>query len=215
LNLLTTSPDGSATRLILAHGAGAPMTSPFMEEISALLAARGISVTRFEFAYMAARREGARKPPPKAERLVSEYAEVVASVAKSLASGHRLLIGGKSMGGRVATLLADDLFREHRIAGCVCLGYPFHPPKKPDDLRTAHLLRLSCPTLIVQGERDPFGTESEVPGYGLSSSIKLHWATDGDHDLTPRKSSGATHEGNLEAAADAIAKFCGRKTKAR
>jgi predicted alpha/beta-hydrolase family hydrolase len=140
---------------------------------------------------------------------------VVASVAKSLAPGQRLFIGGKSMGGRVATLIADDLFREHRIAGCVCLGYPFHPPKKPDDLRTAHLQRLTCPTLIVQGERDPFGTESEVEHYGLSSTITLHWATDGDHDLAPRKSSGATHESNLEAAADAIARFCGSHTNAR
>ena len=191
------------------------MTSPFMEEISELLAARGISVTRFEFAYMAARREGARKPPPKAERLISEYAEVVASVAKSLARGQRLLIGGKSMGGRVATMLADDLFREHRIAGCVCLGYPFHPPKKPDDLRTAHLLKLACPTLIVQGERDPFGTESDVKDYALSPAIKLHWAKDGDHDLSPRKSSGATHEGNLEDAADTIADFCSSHRKSR
>lgn len=215
MNLLTTGPKRAATQLILAHGAGAPMTSPFMDEIAALLAARRIGVTRFEFAYMAARREGARKPPPKAERLVSEYAEVVAVVAKTLAPGQRLLIGGKSMGGRVGTLIADDLFREHRIAGCVCLGYPFHPPKKPQDLRTAHLQRLSCPTLIVQGERDPFGAESEVQGYGLSPAITLHWATDGDHDLAPRKSSGATHESNLDAAADAIADFCSSHKKSR
>lgn len=209
MNLLTTAPDSAEIHLILAHGAGAPMTSPFMDEIAALLAARGLCVTRFEFAYMAARREGARKPPPKAERLVSEYAEVVSAVTNTLAPGQRLFIGGKSMGGRVATMIADDLFREHRISGCVCLGYPFHPPKKPEDLRTAHLQRLACPTLIIQGERDAFGTPNEVNGYALSPVITLHWAPDGDHDLAPRKSSGATHEGNLETAANAIADFCG------
>jgi hypothetical protein len=179
-----------------------------METITALLAEREIRVTRFEFAYMAARREGARKPPPKAERLVAEYRAVVDAVSQKLGSKQRLFIGGKSMGGRVASLIAGELYGERRISGCVCLGYPFHPPKKPDDLRTAHLVDLACPTLIVQGERDPFGPRSEVESYKLSRSIIYHWATDGDHDLSPRKSSGATHDGNLDAAADAIAAFC-------
>jgi hypothetical protein len=93
------------------------------------------------------------------------------------------------------------------VSGLVCLGYPFHPPEKPDQLRTAHLGELACPTLIVQGERDPFGTREEIAGYRLSKAIGVYWATDGDHDLKPRKSSGATHAGNLAAAADAIAAF--------
>lgn len=206
MNFLTTGPAAAGLHLILAHGAGAPMTSPFMERMAALLAHRDICVTRFEFAYMAARRQGVRKPPPKAERLVSEYRQVVETVSRG--AKQHLFVGGKSMGGRVASLIADELYAERLVSGCICLGYPFHPPKKPVDLRTAHLIDLTCPVLIVQGERDPFGPRSEVDSYKLSRSITYHWATDGDHDLAPRKSSGATHHGNLEAAADAIAGFC-------
>ena len=89
----------------------------------------------------------------------------------------------------------------------MCLGYPFHPPKKPDQLRTAHLEQLACPALIVQGERDPFGTRAEVEAMRLSPAIRLHWAGDGDHDLGPRGASGFTRKGNLAAAADAMAEF--------
>ncbi len=111
------------------------------------------------------------------------------------------------MGGRVASLVADELHAAGRIAGLVCLGYPFHPPNKPEQLRTAHLERLACPALIVQGERDPFGGRAEVEGYALSAAIRFHWASDGDHDLGPRGGSGFTRKGNLAAAADAIAAF--------
>jgi predicted alpha/beta-hydrolase family hydrolase len=118
-----------------------------------------------------------------------------------------VLIGGKSMGGRVASLVADELHAAGSIVGLVCLGYPFHPPNKPAQLRTAHLERLACPALIVQGERDPFGGRAEVEGYALSAAIRLHWASDGDHDLGPRGASGFTRKGNLAAAADAVAAF--------
>jgi uncharacterized protein len=215
VNLLATGPTGTDIHLILAHGAGAPMTSPFMDAAAALLAERDICVTRFEFAYMAARREGARKPPPKAERLVEEYRACVETVSQKLMPSQHLFIGGKSMGGRVASLIAGALYGERVISGCICLGYPFHPPKKPDELRTAHLIDTVCPTLIVQGERDPFGPRGEVESYTLSRAIDFHWATDGDHDLSPRKSSGATHVGNLEAAADAIADFCKKRAHVR
>jgi hypothetical protein len=117
------------------------------------------------------------------------------------------LIGGKSLGGRVASLVADRLFADRRISALVCLGYPFHPPGKPERLRTAHLAALVCPTLIIQGERDPFGAREEVESYALSAAIRIHWAADGDHDLGPRGGSGFTRRGNLEAAADAIADF--------
>jgi uncharacterized protein len=180
------------------------MDSPFLENFAGLLAARGIATLRFEFAYMAARRQGgSRKPPPRAERLTDEYRAAVAA----LPNGAPLLIGGKSMGGRVASLVADELYAQERIAGLVCLGYPFHPPKKPDQLRTAHLAGLACPALIVQGERDPFGSRSEVEALGLSAAIRFHWVGDGDHDLGPRGGSGFTRKGNLAGAADAIAAF--------
>ena len=204
----TEGPPAAKCHLLLAHGAGAPMTSPFLETMTRLLTERGLAVSRFEFAYMAARREGGkRRPPPKAERLVDEYVAAVATLRSRLSPGQALLIGGKSMGGRVASLAADTLFGDGAIAGLVCLGYPFHPPGKPDNLRTAHLERLRCPALIVQGERDPFGGRAEVEGYKLAPAIRLHWAGDGDHDLGPRGGSGFTRAGNLAAAADAVSAF--------
>jgi len=201
---LITGPKDARVRFLCAHGAGKGMESPFLDTVADLLGERDIAVWRFEFGYMAARRDGgSRKPPPKAERLMDEYRAAVAELPR----GGSVLIGGKSMGGRVASLVADELFGLGRIAGLVCLGYPFHPPKAPEKLRTAHLEALACPALIVQGERDPFGTRAEVEAFRLSSAIRLHWADDGDHDLGPRGASGFTRKGNLTAAADAIAAF--------
>jgi predicted alpha/beta-hydrolase family hydrolase len=184
------------------------METSFLETTAGLMAERGVAVLRFEFGYMAGRRSGGpKRPPPKAERLVDEYRAAVAAVPP----GPPLLIGGKSMGGRVASLVADDLHAAGRIAGLVCLGYPFHPPNRPGQLRTAHLEGLACPALIVQGERDPFGSRAEVEalaGAGrLSRVIRFHWAGDGDHDLGPCGGSGYTRKGNLAAAADAVAAF--------
>lgn len=211
---LQSGPHDARVRFLMAHGAGAGMETPFLGAFANLLADRDIATLRFEFAYMAARRSGGpRKPPPKAERLVDEYRAAVAAALgqDQAASGARLLIGGKSMGGRVASLLADELHAASRIAGLVCLGYPFHPPGKPDQLRTAHLRHLTCPTLIVQGERDPFGSRAEaeslIEAGALSPDIRFHWAGDGDHDLGPRGGSGFTRKGNLAAAADAVAAF--------
>jgi predicted alpha/beta-hydrolase family hydrolase len=202
--LLAAGPASARTRYLFSHGAGADMETPFMRAIADLLAERGVATFRFEFAYMAARREtGAKKPPPRAERLADEYRAAVAAIPK----GSRPLIGGKSMGGRVASLVADELHAQGLIAGLVCLGYPFHPPKKPEQLRTAHLEGLKCPALIVQGDRDPFGSRGEIEAMTLSPVIRFHWASDGDHDLGPRGSSGYTRKGNLAAAADAIVDF--------
>jgi predicted alpha/beta-hydrolase family hydrolase len=180
------------------------METPFLATMATLLAERGIATWRFEFGYMQARRQGgARKPPPRAERLVEEYRAAVAGVP----AGAPLLIGGKSMGGRVASLVADELVGAGAVAGLVCLGYPFHPPNRPEQLRTAHLEGLACPALIVQGERDPFGPRQEVEAMHLAPAIRFHWAGDGDHDLGPRGGSGFTRKGNLAAAADAVAAF--------
>lgn len=179
-----------------------------MNGIAALLVERGIRVARFEFAYMAGRRDGVRKPPPRAETVMGEYREVVAQLG---ARQHPLLIGGKSMGGRVASMVADELHRDARITGLVCLGYPFHPLGKPAQLRTAHLAHLETPALICQGTRDPFGTRDEVAGYDLSPAIELRWLEDGDHELRPRKAvSGFTFGEHLAAAADAVAEFAAR-----
>jgi hypothetical protein len=180
------------------------MGTPFLETVARLLSERGIAVLRFEFTYMASRgRTGSRGRVPRADSLVEEYRAAVAGVP----GGAPLLIGGKSMGGRVASLLAGELHAAGTIAGLVCLGYPFHPPNKRDQLRTAHLQDLACPALIVQGERDPFGSRAEVEALSLSPAIRFHWAGDGDHDLGPRGGSGYTRKGNLAAAADAVAEF--------
>lgn len=171
-----------------------------MNAIAAVLAGVGFRVARFEFAYMAARRQGSRKPPPKAELLSDLYLAAI----DALALPGPLFIGGKSMGGRVASMIADPLHTQDRIAGLLCLGYPFHPPNKPQQLRTAHLETLSTPCLICQGTRDSFGTSEEVSTYPLSGQIELLWLEDGDHDLKPRrKLTGLSHADNLETMARA------------
>lgn len=201
MNLLRGGPADAAAAIVLAHGAGAPMDSGFMNDFAKGLAERGLRVIRFEFAYMAARRTGeGRKPPPRAERVMGEYRDLV----ESLEEGRPLFIGGKSMGGRVASMVADELFAAKKIAGLVCLGYPFHPPGRLERLRTAHLEALSVPALICQGTRDPFGMHDEVAGYALSKAISIHWLEDGDHDFRPRRESGRTAKQNLSDAADAV-----------
>jgi predicted alpha/beta-hydrolase family hydrolase len=201
-------PANASVTVLLAHGAGAPMDSAAMTAAAKALTAEGLRVARFEFGYMASRRTGERRPPPKAETVMSEYVEAI----DALMSKGRLIIGGKSMGGRVASMIADEMHAADRIAGLVCLGYPFHPPGKPEQLRTAHLKDLACPTLIVQGERDPFGSRAEVESLveagALAPAIRFHWAGDGDHDLGPRGGSGFTRKANLAAAADAVAAWC-------
>ena len=197
--LIDGAPGGFAT-MVLAHGAGAAMDAPFMQKIAALLAERGLCVVRFEFPYMARRRrEGRRAPPDRMPLLEASFRDVVAAVR----GDSPLIVAGKSMGARVATQLADEL-----AARCaVALGYPFHPPKRPDRLRVAHLSSLRTPCLIVQGTRDPFGTPDEVAGYPLSASVHVHWIEQADHALIPRAKSAREVERTLVAAADTIARF--------
>lgn len=199
-DLLIAGPADAAVTFLMSHGAGAPMDSTWMNGLCDRLTARGMRVVRFEFPYMAARRSGQRKPPPRAETLRGEFSDAIEAVGTTAT----LLIGGKSMGGRVASLVAGDLHAAGSVAGLVCLGYPFHPPGDAGKLRTAHLESLSCPTLICQGERDPFGTRKEVAAYRLSDAIAIEWLKDGDHDLKPRKGAGTTLDANLAAAADRI-----------
>src|SRR5690606_20023676 len=145
-------PEDAQVTILLAHGAGAPMDSASMTAMALSLASARLRIARFEFDYMAARRTGgSRKPPPRAERLLPEFMAAIDDLGPI---NGQLVIGGKSMGGRVASMVADQLFKAGRIAGLLCLGYPFHPPAKPEQLRTAHLADLICPTLICQGTRD-------------------------------------------------------------
>ena len=191
---LTDGPADATDRLVLAHGAGAPMDHPIMETIAAGVAAAGIRVIRFEFPYMRQRRSGGpRRPPDRQAVLLDTWHEVI----DALGGTRNLVIGGRSMGGRMASLIADAV----GARGLVCLGYPFHPPGKPERLRTEHLAALRTPTLIVQGERDAFGSTAEVTAYDLSDAIRIHWLADGDHSFVPRKKSGHTTAGHLAAAA--------------
>ena len=210
-NFLIDGPAKAKISILLAHGAGAPMDSPAMTTIARSLSEMDLRVVRFEFGYMAARRTSSgRRPPPRAETLRPEY---VAAIDALKARGP-LIIGGKSMGGRVASMVADEQFAAGRVAGLLCLGYPFHPVDKPTQLRTAHLEKLKTPTLIVQGTRDPFGTRDEVAAYTLSKAIKLLWLEDGDHDLRPRKAlSGFSMADHLKTMATTTAAWAARITR--
>jgi predicted alpha/beta-hydrolase family hydrolase len=199
MDILFDGPADGKLTLALAHGAGAAMDSPFMNYVTAALGGHGIRVARFEFPYMQRRRaEGGRRPPDRQPILLDHWHAVI-----DFLGPERLAIGGKSMGGRMASMIAD----EAGVAGLVCLGYPFHPPGKPEKLRTEHLMSLTTPALILQGERDPFGTAAEVTGFGLPAGLGFHWCSDGNHDLAPRKASGLTKEENWDAAAAAAAAF--------
>lgn len=193
------------SRFLFAHGAGAPMDSPFMEDVAAALSAGGVRVIRFEFPYMAARRSGHRRPPDREKVLTDTWKRMIAD--------HRgdgpLLIGGKSMGGRIATMVAD----ESGVDGVVCFGYPFHPPGKPERLRTEHLRAIRTPVLMLQGTRDALGSRDEVEPLELSPSIRVHWLEDGDHSLKPRAKSGRTLRQNLEEAVEATLAFIAQRSR--
>jgi uncharacterized protein len=200
-DLLFDGPDDAAITVVLAHGAGAPMNTPFLNTVARGLARDGARVARFEFPYMRARRESGRRggAPDREPILRNSWKEVV----DKLGGGKRLVIGGKSMGGRIASMVADEV----GARGLVCLGYPFHPPGRPEKLRTAHLETLSTPALIVQGTRDAFGTREDVAGYKLSPAIRVVWLEDGDHSWKPRASSGRTEPQNMTEALTAIRGF--------
>src|SRR5437762_1739201 len=199
--LLCDGPKEASTIVALAHGAGAGMDTPFMNFFATGLANSNFRVVRFEFPYMASyRKTGERKPPDREPTLRASWLSVVGMLEPK-----RLVIGGKSMGGRIASLIAD----EAGVAGLVCLGYPFHPVGKPDRLRVEHLQTIKPKTPILQGERDPFGNREDVAAYKLAPAVQVHWLEDGDHSWKPRKASGRTEQRNLEEAIGEIVTFLG------
>jgi predicted alpha/beta-hydrolase family hydrolase len=200
IDLLIDGKENALRTVVLAHGAGAPMVAPWMTDVAQSLAARELRVVRFEFPYMAQRPETGKRSGP--DRL-SVLLETWRTVIDQLGNPDQLVIGGKSMGGRIATMVADM----EGVAGLLCFSYPFHPAGRPEKTRTDHLGVLLTPTLIMQGTRDPLGNTDDVAGYELSAAIKLHWLEDGDHDLKPRKVSGRSHAQNLAEAVDAAVAF--------
>lgn len=182
-------------RVILAHGAGAGMQSEFLEELAKYLAGNGVQVVRFEFPYMQQRRlDGKRRPPNRADKLLEAYRSVIEEFSDSVP----LFLAGKSMGGRIASMVLEE---SHARAGFV-FGYPFHPVGKLLTTRTEHMGGLTKPLYVFQGERDPMGTKNEVLEYSLPSAVKLCWLTDGNHDLKPRKVSGFTQQEHMRYAMD-------------
>jgi predicted alpha/beta-hydrolase family hydrolase len=199
---LTNGPADAPLTLVLAHGAGAAMDSPFMATFAEGIAAAGIRVLRFEFPYMAARREtGARKAPDREAVLLDAWRQ-----AFSDAGAGPIAIGGKSMGGRMASIVAGEL----GAVALLCLGYPFHAPGRPGSARIDHLRALSTPALILQGARDPFGNRDDVAAYDLPPSISFHWLEDGDHDFKPRAGSGRTQRQNWDEGIAAASSFLAR-----
>ena len=210
--MLIDGPAAPRARFLFAHGAGAPMDTPFMNAVSGGLAAAGVQAIRFEFPYMAKRRDdGKRRGPDRMPVLLETWRTMLSELPGPAAP---VFIGGKSMGGRAAATFAAD--PEHwsgngpDIAGVICLGYPFHPPGKPEKTRLEPLQKATRPVLIVQGDRDRFGTPDDVDAYRLAAPIEIAWIDDGDHSFVPRKSSGRTEADNIDAAVKHVTAFIDR-----
>lgn len=186
-----------APLLVLAHGAGAGQRHPFMVTVARGLAERGVEVVTFDFPYMREK----RKAPDKAPVLEAAFRDAVAEAGGS----GRLFIGGKSMGGRIATHLAAQGLEG--LQGVVAFGYPLHPPGRPDQPRVAHLPGIRVPVLIVQGERDTFGTPAELRPViaGMPAPVTLHVVAQGDHSLAVPKSGGVPQKEVYAGVLDAVA----------
>lgn len=199
----------SLATLILAHGAGAPMDSDFMNRLTFALNGCDVNVVRFEFPYMRERRATGKKRPPDRQPVLLEcWRSVCRQVAQRSDLPEPVFIGGKSMGGRMATLVAGQLAEDGaQPAGVCCFGYPFHPPGKVDKMRIEHLQNLSIPTVIIQGTRDPFGKPDELQDIPLGKQVSVHWLEAGDHDFKPTVRSGLTHSQHIETAAETTAHF--------
>lgn len=199
--------EGVATsaRLVLCHGAGVGHDSEFLSGLRQRLAACGIQVVAVEFAYMTImRKEGRRRPPPRIETLVAELAEWH-QVLLALDDETPLWLGGKSMGARVASLLATQA----GVTGLVLCGYPFHPPGKPTRLRLDHWPQIVCPVLLFQGTRDPFGRRDEVEGYDLPAQVECHFLEGGDHDWQAPKRHAQTQSTLIDEAVGHVARRLG------
>ncbi|MEB3263041.1 MAG: alpha/beta fold hydrolase [Synechococcus sp.] len=197
---LIDGPEDAPAAVLLAHGAGAPMDSPFLAAMASGLAERGWRVVRFEFPYMARARETGRRQGPDRMPVLQEAFRAQVRLERLAFPERPVVVAGKSMGGRVASQVVDELAASGDACRCLCLGYPFHPPGKPQQLRIEHLSAQRSPTLILQGERDPFGRPEEVATYELSPQVQLQWIPYGDHSFKPTRRSGLSEAENLAAA---------------
>lgn len=203
--------DDAIATFLFAHGAGAGMDHEFMTAVASGLAKQGIRVVRFDFPYMVKRREdGKKRPPDRQPKLLLDFQQHINAF-----SDGKLVIGGKSMGGRMASIMVSDVAAESpdvenctaKVQGVACLGFPFHPPGKPENFRGEHLKVATLPTLILQGERDTFGTRPEVEGWEYADSVAVKFLPDGDHSFKPRKASGYTEQQNRDRTVELLAAF--------
>jgi predicted alpha/beta-hydrolase family hydrolase len=219
INMLSNTVVNAKAQVIFAHGAGANMSHEFMDEISLLLNGAGINVLRFNFPFMDKRAlTGIKYPPDRMPKLLVCYEDVIGYVVEKLASNELpLFIGGKSMGSRVAATLTagpEELapYLLNKISGVFCLGYPFHPAKKPDKLRLEPLVHAKRPVLIVQGDRDTLGNKAEIISYQLAEHCQCIFLEDGDHSLKPRVKSGFTQQAHMNTAVEEIVLFIDQLT---
>jgi predicted alpha/beta-hydrolase family hydrolase len=199
------APDAKAV-LVLAPGAGAPQRHPWLVAMVHSIVERGIAVITFDFLYAHAK----RRTPDRSDVLEATWQAVMSAVrARTETQGRRLFAGGKSMGGRIATQVAarGEL---GEIGGLILLGYPLHPPGRPDRLRAAHLPEVAVPTLFVQGSRDAFGTPVELAPFveAMPAGGRLFVVDGGDHSLTPPKRGPESLPVVMARVADEIARFC-------
>lgn len=184
------------TLVIFTHGAGANMTTDFMNKIAKGLSQQAdIGVIRFNLPYMRANAiDGKRRPPDRAPKLLKDFNLHIAAI-KAEYTPKRIVLMGKSMGGRMAAIVAEQTV----VDGVICLGYPFIPLKGGEP-RLAPIELCTAPLCIIQGERDKFGGKELVETWPVMQKTQRHWLMDGDHSFVPRKSSGTTEEANLDTA---------------
>ena len=192
--------------MVLAHGAGADQRHRFMVATARRLSDRGVSVVTFNFLYM----ERKRKAPDRAPILEATWTTVLDAVVGRLNPKEAIVIGGKSMGGRIASQVAastPDSEAWRRVGGLVLLGYPLHPPGQPQKPRVAHLPAIEVPILLVQGTRDTFGAREEIePVFGaLKTRVDYEFVEGGDHSFAVPKSSGHSEADILDRIADRVA----------
>jgi predicted alpha/beta-hydrolase family hydrolase len=192
--------------VLLAHGAGADMNAAALTTVADALADAGVPSLRFDFPY---RRAGRRAPdrPPVLEAAVRAAAADLARRADLPAV--RLVLGGRSMGGRICSLVAADGAEPLPALGLALLGYPLHPPGKPETLRVEHFKRLTMPVLFASGTRDAFGTPAELKRHAkkVKGPVTFHWVETGDHGFKPLKASGLTVDAALAGVAEAVVRF--------
>lgn len=202
ISMIENTVDDAIALLVFAHGAGADKSSDFMQTMAELLNAQKINVLRFNFGYMDKRiKDNKRYPPERMPTLLNCLKTVLSNLETSLP----LFLAGKSMGSRVAATLVENKIA--KVKGVVCLGYPFHPQKKPENLRLTPLQNTTTPILIVQGERDALGNKQEIEQYRLSSLCQVAFLADGDHDLKPRVKSGFTHQQHMQSAVQLLTEY--------